>query len=139
NREAERVYGAEDSVGYELAGHAALFFGDYKLVFNRGPVGDNQWRLFNIVTDPGESTDLSKVEPDLLQRMLALYRQYEQDNDVAPIPAGFSSTRQLLYNGLRDRFGTQILIFILTVLIILPFYAVYRINQSVKAEPLSLS
>ena len=130
NREAERVYGAEEAVGYELAGHAALFLGDYKLVLNRGPVGDNQWHLFNIVSDPGESTDLSGAEPARLQRMLALYHQYEQDNAVAPTPAGFSSTRQVLYNGLRDRFGMQILIFMLALLIILPFYALYRANRS---------
>ena len=31
--EVDRVYNETDSIGYELAGHAALFQGDYKLLF----------------------------------------------------------------------------------------------------------
>jgi arylsulfatase/uncharacterized sulfatase len=32
--EAERVYGPDDAVGYELAGQAVLFQGDYKGTIN---------------------------------------------------------------------------------------------------------
>lgn len=126
--DASRVYFDNDAVGYELTGHSALFLRGHKIVLNRGPVGDNQWHLYNIVTDPGESTDLSSVEPALLQRMLALYHQYEKDNGVMPTPSGFQSSRQAVFNGLQDRFGAQILIAIFTLLILLPFYVVYRVN-----------
>ena len=68
--EAQRVYAVTDSVGYELAGNAALFQGDYKIVINRSPLGDGEWHLFNIKTDPGETNDLSAEEPARLQRML---------------------------------------------------------------------
>ena len=50
--EVDRVYEESDSVGYELAGHAALFQGDYKLLFTRGALGDGQWHLYDIVRDP---------------------------------------------------------------------------------------
>ena len=36
---AARVYDEDDAVGYELAGNAALFQGDYKIVMNRMPLG----------------------------------------------------------------------------------------------------
>ena len=129
NGDTDRVYSDEDAVGYELAGHSVLFLGDHKLMLNRGPVGDNKWHLFNIVTDPGEVFDLSSAEPVLLQRMLNLYHQYEQDNGIQPIPAGFYGPQQVVLNGLRDQFGPQILIFVFTLLILLPFYIVYRVNR----------
>ena len=84
--DADRVYGPEDTVGYELAGHAALFQGDYKIVRNRGPVGDGQWHLFNIVDDPGEANDLAAAEPGRLQRMLSAYERYTRENKVLPVP-----------------------------------------------------
>ncbi len=71
--ESDRVYGTEDAVGYELAGHAALFQGDYKIVFNRSPLGDDRWRLFNIVEDPGETHDLAAEMPSRFQQMLSAY------------------------------------------------------------------
>ncbi|MGI9294788.1 MAG: arylsulfatase, partial [Pseudomonadales bacterium] len=38
NGSADRIYADHEAVGYELAGNAALFQGDYKIVINRGPV-----------------------------------------------------------------------------------------------------
>jgi arylsulfatase A-like enzyme len=128
--EVQRIYGDSDAdaVGYELAGHAALFLGDYKLVLNKPPVGDNQWHLYNIVSDPGETIDLRRDEPARLQRMLNLYHKYEQENDIQIMPAGFIGARQVAINGLRDRFGPQIIIGIITLLILTAFYAIYRRN-----------
>ena len=126
----DRVYSEEDAIGYELAGNAALFQGDYKIVFNRGTVGDKQWHLFNIVTDPGETNDLSGDMPGRLQSMLGLYQQYMNENDVLPVPAGYNDTLQVALNGLHDRFGRQILLMVLTFLVLLPFYVAYRINRS---------
>ena len=126
---ADRVYTDSDAVGYEIAGNAALFHGDYKIVINRSPEGDGQWHLYNIVTDPGETVDLSSLEPALLQRMLGMYQQYTLDNAVLPIPAGFDHNRQMVFNGLQDRFGGQILLVILSLLILVPFYVAYRLNN----------
>ena len=85
---AERVYGADDAVGYELAGNAALFQGDYKIVVNRKPLGDGEWRLFNIKKDPGETRDLAQEEPTRLQQMLSAYERYQRENKVLDMPAG---------------------------------------------------
>lgn len=125
----ERVYSAQDAIGYELAGNAALFQGDYKIVINRGPVGDNQWHLYNIVSDPGETNDLRGVEAARLQRMLTLYQQYIVDNGVLPVPAGYNDRQQVALNGLHDRFGRQILLLVLSIVVLLPFYIAYRIKN----------
>lgn len=128
----DRVRTEDDAVGYELAGNAALFQGDYKIVINRGPVGDNQWHLFNIITDPGETHDLSASMPAQLQRMLASYQQYANDVGVLPVPVGYDSTRQIVFNGLHDRFGSQIVLLLLSLLVLLPFYLVYRLKNSAE-------
>ena len=112
---AEQVYTASDTVGYELAGNAPLFQGDYKLVLNRGPLGDDDWHLFNIVVDPGETRDLAKSMPDKLQTMMSAYEHYARTNKVLPVPKGYQQLAQVAANGLRDRFGAQILSLLATI------------------------
>ena len=125
---AERVYGEDDAVGYELAGNAALFQGDYKIVFNRGPLGDDRWHLFNIKADPGETRDLSSERPERLQRMLAAYEQYVIDNHVLPMPADYGHIKQLALNMMRKALRETLLVAILALLILLPFYVAYRLQ-----------
>jgi arylsulfatase/uncharacterized sulfatase len=127
--EAERVYTADDAVGYELTGHAALFQGDYKLVVNQPPLGDGQWRLFNIVGDPGETADLASTHPVTFQRMLSRYQRYQRENGVLPLPAGYTQMRQLVSNTLQTQYREGILLFLLTLLVLLPFYVAYRMKK----------
>lgn len=125
----DRVRGEDEAVGYELAGNAALFQGNYKIVLNRGPVGDAQWHLFNIVTDPGETNDLSAQLPLQFQRMLGLYDQYVAEVGVLALPDGYSGGKQGVINGLHNRFGKEIVLLLLSCLVLLPFYLAYRHRQ----------
>ncbi|MDK2761935.1 MAG: arylsulfatase [Sphingopyxis sp.] len=93
--------GAEGSVhgdaplGYELSGNAALFRGDYKLVRNLAPTGDGRWRLYDLKADPGETRDLSAVEPERFAVMTADYRAYAAANGVLDMPAGYTADEQI--------------------------------------------
>lgn len=127
--EVERVYSATDTIGYELGGNAALFQGDYKIVLNIPPVGDNQWHLYNIVTDPGETDDLKDRMPERFEEMLAHYQQYVVDNNVLPLPANYDPVFQGIANGVLDRFGLQILAGLLTLVVLLPFLVWYRARR----------
>lgn len=128
---AERVYGPDDAVGYELTDHGVLFQGDYKLFVNQPPVGDGQWRLFNIVTDPGETADLSTSQALRFQRMLSRYEQYRHENKVLPVPPGYNQIKQVFLNiFLQNR--NAILVFLLTMLLLLPFYVAYRMKRTPK-------
>ena len=113
--------GEEEPIGYELTGHAALFQGDYKLVRNLAPLGDGEWRLFDIVSDPGETKDLKLQLPDRFDQMLISYQKFTVDNRVQPLPEGYSQQSQLVFNMLRDQFGAELIVALLTILIILPF------------------
>ena len=127
--EVERVYGADDAVGYELTGHAALFQGDYKLVVNQPPLGDGQWRLFNIVKDPGETVDLASSLAATFQRMLSRYQQYQRENGVLPLPSGYTQMKQLVSNTLQTHYREGVLVFLLALLVLLPFYVAYRMKK----------
>jgi arylsulfatase/uncharacterized sulfatase len=124
--EVERVYSATDTIGYELGGNAALFQGDYKIVLNIPPVGDNQWHLYNIVRDPGETDDLKARMPERFEEMLAHYQQYVVDNNVLPLPANYDPVFQGVANGVLDRFGLQLLVGLLALVVLLPFLIWYR-------------
>ena len=126
---AERVYDPDDAVGYELTDHGVLFQGDYKLVINQPPRGDGQWRLFNLVKDPGETVDLSASHALRFQRMLSLYEQYRVDNNVVPVPQGYNQIKQVMTNILFKQ-RDNILVAFLTLLLLLPFYVAYRIKNT---------
>ena len=128
--ESDRVYGPDEPIGYELVGNAALFLGDYKLVRNRPPVGDDQWHLYNIVTDPGETRDLAGQMPQRFERMQALYEQYAVDNGVLPVSPDYDQASQGVYNALKERFTPQILLLVLTFLVLLPFWLFYRYRRA---------
>jgi len=129
---ADRVYGEEDAVGYELTGHAALFQGDYKLVLNRPPIGDGEWHLHNIVMDPGEVTDLKAEMPHRFQHMLSAYERYKRENGVLPLPRDYAQGRQLVTNFVAQRYGTGIIVAVLTLLVLLPFFVAYRMRKAAQ-------
>ena len=99
------TYSAEDVVGYELGGNAALFQGDYKIVKNRGPIGSGDWHLFNLNDDPSESKDLKLDQPERFETMMAEYDQYVVDHDVLPVDASYDQRRQVVFYGLNKRLG----------------------------------
>jgi len=127
------VHAPHEAIGYEIGGNKALFKGDYKIMYNMGPVGDDEWHLFNIVTDPGETLDLKEGMPERFDSMMADYQVYEKNNRVLPLPAGYIQQRQVALNGLRDIFGAGIFTFVLTLLILVAFYLVYRHNRKTPA------
>jgi len=106
----EPVHEASETIGYELGGNAALFRGRYKIVRDRGPVGDSAWHLFDIAEDPGEAHDLREKHPQLFEALKDAYRDYAQENGVLPVPAGYDQRKQVMFYGLRNRFGRGFLL-----------------------------
>ena len=114
---------------YELGGHAALFQGDYKIVYNRGPLGDDQWRLFNIVRIPERVVDLAGDMPQRLQRMLSAYERYTRENGVLPIPQAMTIASKRCSICCTRSLQTPLLVLLLTILFILPFYVAFRLKR----------
>lgn len=96
------------TLGYELAGNAALFKGDEKLVRNLPPTGDGSWQLFDIVRDPGETRDLSHSEPQRFAELRAAYAAYAARDQVLPMPPGYTADKQINANAMRENFLPQV-------------------------------
>jgi arylsulfatase len=120
----DRIYSKDETIGYELAGNAALFKGDYKIVKNRGPVGDNQWHLFNIVKDPGETKDLKKEMPKKFMVMIEAYRTYAADNNVLPVPDNYTQHRQVRSYSIRAQIRTQSPFYLAGFLVLSVFFVI---------------
>jgi arylsulfatase A-like enzyme len=75
-----------DSFGFEVSGNAALYRGPWKLVRLARPLGDFEWRLFDLSVDPGETTDVSAQNQRLVAEMQNEYLSYV--NKVGAIQLG---------------------------------------------------
>jgi arylsulfatase len=79
----EAVRTSEDWIGEELFGNRMVRQGDWKLCYIlKTAGGSGGWELFNLKTDPGETTDLSKQEPAKTKALLALWDRYVEQNGV---------------------------------------------------------
>jgi hypothetical protein len=65
--------------------------------------------------------------------MLSHYEQYRRDNNVVPVPQGYSQLKQLFSNILLKS-KNDTLVFLLTLLLLLPFYVAYRMRREMKKE-----
>jgi arylsulfatase A-like enzyme len=86
------------SFGIEVSGHSALYRGAYKLVRTPAPLGDGEWRLYDIARDPGETTDLTGQMPELAAAMIAEYGAYAERTGVLDLPPGYDAQRQVVQN-----------------------------------------
>ena len=92
------LFGDEDSVrvedftyGWEVFGHRALRKGDYKLLWltskpaERGQVVPelaDQWGLYDLSVDPGETNDLSESKPEIRADLLKEWGNYVAKNGI---------------------------------------------------------
>lgn len=98
-----QIHGDTDPVGYEAAGGAALYRGDYKLVRSVPPYGDRAWRLYDLRTDPTESHDLTATQPDLARAMSAAFADYVAHNGVVMVPDDYNVFDQAQKNTARTQ------------------------------------
>ncbi len=124
-RRAAVVHGADEVTGYEFSGNAALYRGDYKLVRDQPPVGDRQWRLYDIRTDPGETVDLRASQPELYRQMQAEYDNWAANEGVLPMPEDYELTRQVMINSLLFFFLPRYLPYVVAGLAVLVVLLVY--------------
>ena len=114
----EKVYEDNEYIGLEVAGNSALFKGDYKILKNGPPTGDNIWHLYNLADDPGETNDLAKQKPDIFQQLLKHYDEYVADNGVIDLGPDYYWATEMTVNTAKRRFAEFIPSLIFIILII---------------------
>ena len=76
-----------DEFGMELFGHRVYREGDWKLVYAPALAGGTgRYALYDLRTDPGETTDLIDTHPDVARRLAEKWDRYAADNGVVPAP-----------------------------------------------------
>ena len=66
----------------ELMGKRAIRVGVWKLVHMPSPWGNDDWQLFNLAEDVGESRDLSNIFPDRVAALRSTWEEYAKKNNV---------------------------------------------------------
>ncbi|GAB5455761.1 MAG: arylsulfatase [Henriciella sp.] len=130
--EAETVYGPDDIRAIEVSGNSALFKGDYKITRSMPPMGDAQWKLFDIVSDPGETADLSAALPDVLADLTAEYATYAAANGVLDMPEGYNSSDAVMKNSVARfyKHNRHVLV-IAAIVALLLLYLLFRLVRMV--------
>lgn len=76
------VHDSTYTVGLWSGGHASFRKGKYKLVNTERPYREDRLLLYDVVSDPAETTDLSRTRPATYRSMLEAWRQYLKDHDI---------------------------------------------------------
>ena len=100
----EKNYLDTESVGLEVTGNSALFKGDFKIVRNRPPNGSNQWELYNLSKDPGETINLAKRMPDKLRELTVEYEAYAEKNGVIELPLDYEWAAEMTINTFKRNY-----------------------------------
>tara|TARA_B100000886_G_scaffold94207_1_gene62358 strand:- start:334 stop:900 length:567 start_codon:yes stop_codon:yes gene_type:complete len=100
----KKNYTDSDSVGLEVTGNSALFKGDYKIVRNRPPNGSNQWELYNLSEDPGETINLAKRMPNKLHELTEDYEKYAEKNGVIDLPLDYEWAAEMTINTFKRNY-----------------------------------
>ena len=88
----------------EVTGNSALFKGDFKIVRNRPPNGTNNWELFDLSKDPGETLNLAEAMPEKLQELIEDYEVYVEQNGVIDLPADYNWAEEMTVNTIKRNY-----------------------------------
>jgi arylsulfatase len=81
----ENTYAKDALIGGEMINGKWMRKGDYKAVLVAKPFGPATWQLFNTTEDPGETRDLSKEKPAMLEELKRTWDRYAKDVGVVSL------------------------------------------------------
>jgi arylsulfatase len=84
--ESGQVHDENYTMGWELFGRRAIRRGNWKIVWIYEPYGEDRWWLFDLTTDPAETTDVSGQHPGKLAELISAWNEYAVANQVV-LPA----------------------------------------------------
>ena len=101
--ETESVRSRKDYLAWELFGNRALRQDRWKIRWQWKPFGTGDWELYDLISDPGERTNLSDRHPDKVVAMLELWDGYvEQNNVILPSRSVFETLEDQLPKRVPD-------------------------------------
>ena len=74
----------DEPIAWEFFDWRAVRMGNFKATWISRPFGESDWQLFDLATDPGESSDLSKQQPAVTQQLISAWEEYAKEVGVVP-------------------------------------------------------
>jgi len=81
---SDKIYRDEEIIAGEMAGGKWVRQGNYKAAFIPPPFGSNNWELYDINQDPGETNNLASTNPKKLKTLVDEYDNYAKRVGVVP-------------------------------------------------------
>jgi len=94
------LLGSEDRVyrtkpyGFSVHERQGLQFEQWKLLRLPSPLGNDEWELYDLEADPGETTNLAESEPDVLKDMVARWEAFVSETGVIISDPGSRAPRE---------------------------------------------
>jgi arylsulfatase len=111
--QAESPRTDKDYLAWEVFGNRALRQGDWKIRWLYKPLGQGDWELFNLKTDPAERKNLAAERPDKVKELLALWDDYAKANNViVPNRSLFETLEDQLPQRVPDEAGYPPVLFL---------------------------
>jgi arylsulfatase A-like enzyme len=82
--EIQAVRGDDEALAFESGGQRAVFRGNWKALWIQRPNGIGAWQLFDLATDPGETTDVAAANPEVMAELAAAYDLHAAAVGVVP-------------------------------------------------------
>ncbi len=92
---SKSIYDEYEGVGLEVANSSAYYLGDFKIVKNNIPLGDNKWYMYNLKTDPGETKNIAKEYPVKFKNLMDEYKEYAKSVGVIEMKKGYSAEKEV--------------------------------------------
>lgn len=78
----DAVRAEAEGIGYELFNKRYYRRGNWKAVHQHAPWGPDDWQLFDMSADPGETNDLSAEHPDIRASLIAAWQAHADANGI---------------------------------------------------------
>ena len=82
NGTGPEIHNETEVFGWELFKRRGVIKGDWKLLWIEAPFGTDEWQLFNLSDDPGETRNVAEKEPEKLAEMISAWDDYATENYV---------------------------------------------------------
>jgi arylsulfatase A-like enzyme len=86
--ESEMIHPRNYIYGLEHDGECMVIKGSWKITNISDPFDESAFALYNIVKDPGETNDLSKIYPEKYKEMLEVWEAFKKRTGVIPKEKG---------------------------------------------------
>lgn len=88
NGSSDTIHNEDYIMVWELRNRIGVRNGDFKMIKLPKQYGTGDWELFNLVNDPGETTNIRDQHPEQLQKMIKAWDDYVIENGVVEAVGG---------------------------------------------------